>query len=223
MTSRSGYWIGAGLIVVGVVGAILWGVLSFAGMGDTVDDFARAPAPGMARVDLEARKYIVYVEGPGVGRDFTPPMEILIRDPAADGALPLAGYSGSLTYSMSGHSGSAVATVTPPRAGTYELRAATTADPSAGFEVALGESIGGRIVRTILGAFAIGGGLLAAGLALMITTGVRRKRRAAPPPPPSSPPPPPPVVVGIGPRRDRGAAGLKRASAAGPAQGRSAL
>jgi len=199
VTSRAGYWIGGALIVVGVAGAILWGVLSFAGMGDTVDDFERAPAPGMARVELEARKYIVYVEGPGVGRDFAPPMEILITGPGpgAGGVLPLAGYSGSLTYSMSGHSGSAVATVTPPRAGTYELRAATTADPSAGFEVALGESIGGRIVRTILGALGIGGGLLAAGLALMITTGVRRKRRAAaPPPPPSSPGPAPPSSSG---------------------------
>jgi len=192
MTSRAGYWIGGALIVVGVAGAILWGVLSFAGMGETVDDFERAPAPGTARVELEARKYIVYVEGPGVGRDFAPPMEILITGPGAGGVLPLAGYSGSLTYSMSGHSGSAVATVTPPRAGTYELRAATTADPSAGFEVALGESIGGRILRTILGAFAIGGGLLAAGIALIVTTGVRRKRRAAPPPPPSSPGPAPP-------------------------------
>lgn len=186
MTSRAGYWIGVGLIVVGVAGALLWGVLGFTRMGDTVDDFARAPAPGSARVELEARKYIVYVEGPGVGRDFSPPMEILIVDPGADGVLPLADYSGSLTYSMSGHSGSAVATVTPPRAGVYDVRAATTADPSGGFEVALGESIGGRIVSTILGALAIGGLGVAAGVALIVTTGVRRKRRRAAAPPPSS-------------------------------------
>jgi hypothetical protein len=127
-----------------------------------------------------------------VGRDFAPPVEILVVDPGGDGVLALDDYSGSLTYSVSGHSGSAVATVTPPRAGTYELRAATTADPAAGFEVAMGESIGGRIVGTILGAFAIGGGLLAAGIALIVTTAVRRRRRAAPPPPPFSPPPPPP-------------------------------
>jgi hypothetical protein len=191
MTSRAGYWIGAGLIVLGVAGAILWGVLSFAGMGDEVEDFVRAPAPGAARVELEERKYIVYVEGPGVGEDYSPPVDIVISDPAGDAALALADYSGSLSYSMNGHSGSAVATVTPPRAGVYSLRAATTAGPAAGLQVALGDSIAGRIVRTILGAFAIGGLGLVAGIGLIVATAVRRKRRRGadlppPPPPPSS-------------------------------------
>jgi len=185
MTSRSGYWIGGGLIVAGVGGAVLWAVLSFIAIGDTVDDFARAPAPGSARVELEARKYIVYLEGPGAGRDFVPPVEFQIIDPSGPELLPVAGYSSSLTYSMSGHSGRAQATVTPPRAGVYELRAATTADPSAGFAVAVGDSIGGRIVRTILGAFAIGGLLLAAGIGVIVRTAVRGKRGAPGSPPPS--------------------------------------
>ena len=183
MTSRAGYWIGGGLIVAGVAGAILWGVLSFVAMGDTVDDFVRAPAPGSARVQLEARKYVVYVEGPGVGQDYVPPVQFQIVDAAGDRALPVAGYGGSLTYSMSGHSGRAQGTVTPRRAGTYELRAVAAGDRSAGFAVALGESIAGRIVRTILGVFAIGGVLVAAGIALVVTTAVRRRRRAAAPPP----------------------------------------
>ena len=51
MTSRVGYWIGAGLIVAAAAGAILWGVLSFTAIEDTVDDFVRASAPlsGLAR------------------------------------------------------------------------------------------------------------------------------------------------------------------------------
>ena len=181
MTSRAGYWIGGGLIVAGVVGAILWGVLSFVGdrrHGRRLR--ARARPRARRASSCEARKYIVYLEGPGADRDFAPPVEFLVVDPAGDRALPVAEYSASLTYSMSGHSGRAAGTVTPTRAGVYELRAATTASPSAGFAVALGDSIGGRIVRTILGAFAIGGVLLAAGIALLVTTGVRRgKRRTA--------------------------------------------
>jgi len=183
VTSRAGYWIGGGLIAAAVIGATLWAVLSFMATAGTVDDFVRAPAPGMARAELEARKYIVYLEGPGVGRDFVPPVEFHVIDPSGPRVLPVAGYSASLTYSMGGHSGRAQGTVTPPRAGTYELRAATTADPSAGFAVALGDSIAGRIVRTILGAFAIGGVLLAAGIALVVTTRVRRARRRPPQPP----------------------------------------
>ena len=185
MTSRAGYWIGAALIVAGVAGAILWGVLSFTGIDDTVDDFVRAPAPGMARVELETRKYIVYVEGPGVGRDYEPPVEIVVVDPSGDRVVPLADYSASLTYSFGDHSGTAVATVRPPRAGVYSLRAATSAPPSAGLQVALGDSVAGRIVRTILGAFAIGGLGLMAGIGLIVTTAVRRRRggggAAAPP------------------------------------------
>jgi len=183
--SRAGYWIGGGLIVAAIAGAIGWGVLSFVAIGDTVEDFHRAPAPGAASVPLEARKYVVYVEGPGVGRDFVPPVEVHVVDRRAGRALALADYSASLTYSIGGHSGRAVATVTPPRAGSYELRAAATADPASGFEVALGDSIAGRIVRALLGAFAIGGVLLAAGIALAVTTGVRRRRTPAPPSPPS--------------------------------------
>ena len=189
MTSRAGYWIGAVLIVAAVIGAVLWGVLTFLSIGDRVDDFARAPAPGSARVHLEARKYIIYVEGPGVGEDFSPPVQFQVVGSNGDGALPIAGYGGSLTYSMGGHSGRAQATVTPPRAGTYVLRSASS-EPGGGYGVALGESIGGRIVRTILGAFAIGGLGVAAGIALIVTTGVRRRRRGSgPPSSPSSPPP----------------------------------
>ncbi len=182
MTSRAGYWIGGGLIVAGVVGAILWGLLSFNAIGDTVDGFVRAPAPGSARAQLEARKYIVYAEGPGVGRDYVPPVEFHIIDPTGPRVLPVAGYSASLTYSMRGHSGRAQGTVTPPHAGIYELRAASAADPAAGYAVALGDSIAGRIVRAILGAFAIGGLLLAAGIGLLVTTAVRSGRRSAAPP-----------------------------------------
>ena len=187
VTSRAGYWIGGGLIVTAIVGGILWGVLSFAAIGDVVEDFKRARAPGMASVQLEARKYVVYLEGPGVGRDFAPPVEFLLLDPAARQPLPVADYSGSLTYSVSGHSGRAEATVTPPRPGVYELRAGTTADPSAGFAVALGDSVAGRIVRMILGAFAIGGVGLAAGIGFILTTALRRRRRRGGAPPPSPP------------------------------------
>jgi hypothetical protein len=181
VTSRAGYWIGGFLIVAAVLGAVAWGVLSFLSIGDRVDGFARAPAPGSARVSLEAHKYIVYVEGPGVGEDFSPPVQFQVVDSDGDGVLPLADYGGSLTYSMSGHSGRAEATVTPSRAGTYVLRTATS-DPGAGYGVALGESIGGRIVRTILGAFGIGGLGIAAGVGLIVTTGLRRRRRGAGPP-----------------------------------------
>lgn len=175
MNSRAGYWIGGGLIVGAVVGAILWGVLSFVSIGNTLDDFARVQAPGSRAVALEARKYVVYFEGPGAGEDYTPPIEVTIRDARNEQPLGIADYGGSLTYSIGGHSGTAQATVTPARAGRYVVSAATTQEPSAGLEVALGESVGGKIVRAILGAFAIGGLLLVAGIILIVMTVARRR------------------------------------------------
>jgi len=136
----------------------------------------RVPAPGSQEVRLEQRKYIVYFEGPGAGEDYIPPIEVTVRDARNEQPLGLAGYNSSLTYSIGGHSGIAQATVTPPRAGRYVVSAATTQEPSAGLEVALGESIGGRIVRAILGAFAVGGLLLVAGIILIVMTAVKRRR-----------------------------------------------
>lgn len=187
MNSPAGYWIGGGLIVAAVAGAILWGVLSFVAIGDTLDDFLRVPAPGSQEVQLEPRKYIVYFEGPGAGEDYTPPIEVSVRDARNEQPVGLSGYGAELTYSIGGHSGTAQATVTPPRAGRYIVSAATTQEPSAGLEVALGESIGGKIVRAILGAFAIGGLLLVAGIILIVMTVAKRRRRPPPPPAPDAP------------------------------------
>ncbi len=187
MNSRAGYWVGGGLIAAAVVAGVLWVVLSFVGIAATLDDFVRVPAPGSQEVVLEARKYVVYFEGPGAGEDSIPPIEASIRDARNEQPLQLAGYGASLTYSIGGHSGVAQATVTPPRAGRYIVSAGTTLEPSAGLEVALGASIGGKIVRSILGAFAIGGLLLLAGIILIVMTVAKRRRRPPPPPAPDAP------------------------------------
>ena len=64
MRSRVGYLTGGGLIAVGVVGAVLWFVLSLVNLSNEVDDFQRVPVPGEGTVQLEARKYVIYYEGP---------------------------------------------------------------------------------------------------------------------------------------------------------------
>lgn len=177
MTSKSGYWIGGGLIVCAVIGAIAWGVLSFGSIISTVDDFQHVPIPGSENVRLEARKYVIYVEGPNAD-EFEPSVQIQITDDRSETPVSLQDYSGSLTYSFD-TSGSAIATVTPPRAGVYRVRTGG-AD---GYRLAIGESVGGRIVSAIVGAFAIGGVLGIAGIGLIVATGVRRSRRRRAPPP----------------------------------------
>ena len=174
MRSRAGYWIGGGLVVAGVLGAVLWFVSSLGGISNQVDAFQRVRVPGEASMQLEARTYVVYYEGL-TADEVVPPLEIEIADARTGTPLVIGSYGGSLTYSVSGHEGSAVGTVTPAHAGAYAIR--TDSDRRAsGASVALGRSLTWPILRGILGTFAIGGLLAGSGVILLIVTGVRRSR-----------------------------------------------
>ena len=172
-TSKTGIWLGALLIVAGVVGALAFGVLSFKAMDRQVDDFQRVPVPGQGTVRLDDRKYVVYLESPD-GDERLDTFEVFVLDPRTNQPLPIGGYSSKVTYSLGGHAGRARATVTPPAPGSYDVRVAAAGDPAS--VVALGPSIGGRIVRMVVGTLLIGGLLGGSGLALLITTSVRRSR-----------------------------------------------
>ena len=125
-------------------------------------------------MQFEARKYVVYYEGPSAN-EFVPPFDLEIVEAQTGKPLALAAYGGSLTYSINDHEGSAQATVTPAHAGAYVVR--TNSDlPKVGSSVALGPSIAGQLLRGILGTFAIGGLLVASGGTLFAITAVRRSR-----------------------------------------------
>jgi hypothetical protein len=176
MRSRAGYWIGGGLILLGVVGAILWFITSLANITDEVNGFQRGALTGETTMQLEAHKYVVYYEGPSADVS-VPPFEIEIAEARTGAPLALEPYGGSLTYSVGGHEGSAQATVTPARAGAYVVRTNSDVRPT-GANVALGRSIAGPLVRVLLGTFAIGGLLVASGGILIAVTAVRRSRSA---------------------------------------------
>jgi hypothetical protein len=177
--SRAGYWIGGALVAAGVAGAILWLVFSLLAIGDEVDGFQRASVPGDAIVELEAREYVVYYEGSLVG-GVVPPFGIELADAATGASVPVSPYKGSLTYSVSGRDGTAVATFTAPRAGTYAVR--TDGEPGpVGADVAIGRSLAWPLVRGILGAVAIGLVVVGAGVTLIVVTAIRRSRLNRPP------------------------------------------
>lgn len=173
MTSKAGYWLGAGLIAFAVVGAILWGVMGFMGITDTVDEFERVPIPGTRTVALPANKVVLYLEGPGVD-EFTQPVRVTVTEPGSETRVPVASYGGSLSYSFD-TTGAAIGTVTAPRAGRYVV--ATESDRARSYDLAIGESIAGKIVGAILGAFAVGAILALAGTGLIVATSIRRSRR----------------------------------------------
>jgi hypothetical protein len=180
VTSKAGYWIGGGLLVCAVAGAILWGVAAFSRIISTIDDFQHVAIPASEVVRLEARKYVIYIEGPGADQS-PPPVRIRVADDRTEQPVAVRDYGASVTYSFN-TSGSALATVTPPRAGAYRVRTEGV-DGSSGYRLAIGETIGGKIVSAVVGAFAVGAILGIAGIGLLIATGVRRSRRRRQPPP----------------------------------------
>jgi hypothetical protein len=101
----------------------------------------------------------------------------------ADGdQLEMRPYDGRSTYSVTGHSGWAVATVAL-EAGEHQL----VVDGSGSRWVAVGPSVAGRIARMVVWSIAIGVGVIGGGAALTIVGALRHSRarnpRAASPPP----------------------------------------
>lgn len=161
------FWIGGGVIVLGVVAAIAMFVLGFVAIANTVDDFERvSPDGGGASID-SAGEYVIYYEGRDSAAD------VIVTSPNGE-VIPLSFYTGGLNYGFNGRSGEALYTFDAPTSGVYRVE--TNGD------IAIGKSIAGDLVRTILLPFVIGGVTFLVGLIIIIVTAVRRsgsKKRAA--------------------------------------------
>jgi hypothetical protein len=190
----AGYWLAGALVITGVAGAIIWFVLGFIGLSDTIDDFQRVPADGGGIVTLDAdRDYVIYIEE---DNRFGSGVRVGLIDP--NGAeVDIDRYRTELTYDFGGRAGRAAFTFRSGESGDYNL----LADGPTDVELAVGSSVAGDLVLAITVPFVIGGVGLLLGLLLLIVTLVRRsgakKRRDAtlPPPygaPPPGPPPPAP-------------------------------
>ena len=182
MRSKAGYWLGGALMVLALVAGIGWAVTSITGELRAQRDYQRVGLPGTGTVELQARSYVVYVEGPGA--DVNPPqVNVIITDPADGTPLALRSYPGSLSYSGIA-TGSALALVSPSRAGRYDVQAFSD-EAIVGSMVAFGQGEGPRLGRIFLGI-----GILfvafSAGAVLTLATLIRRARahRPAQPPPP---------------------------------------
>ena len=161
------FWIGGGIMVLGIVGAIAFGILSFIGISNKVDDFARvSPGSDTVRIDSTG-EYVIYAED----GSFFASVEVISPDGEP---VPTSRYLTGLEYNFNGRSGQAVATFDADDTGRYTVFTDT--------DVAIGTSIAGDLLRTILIPFAIVGLAILIGLIVIIVTAVKRsgsKKRAA--------------------------------------------
>jgi hypothetical protein len=205
--SKVGYLVGAAVVAIGVAGAIVWGALGFTSFSHQVDGFQRVSANGQGEVTFdEPGGYVIYYEAPGADEGDVPAGQASLTPGGSGGSgepVTLETYDSSLSYANGDHAGQAVLTFQIDRPGTYVLESTSDGDG----ELAVGHSIAGKLVTTIVGALALGGLGLVVGAVILIVTAVRRRNArvrargsALPPPgavsgsstpPPTYPPPPP--------------------------------
>ena len=170
--SRTGYWVGGGVAVLGVVGAVLWFVLGLTSFSDEIKGFERVPADGEPRqVDLSRTgSYTAYYEpASGSVDESGPAVDAEVVGP--DGRnVALKPYVTKLTYDLGGHHGRAVFTFRADATGTYEVRSSSASEG----ELAIGRGVGRKLVGSIVGGFAIGLAGLGLGALVLIVTAVRR-------------------------------------------------
>src|SRR5579863_4165549 len=99
--SKAGYRVGALVIAVGVLGAVLWGILAVRVFTHDVDGFSRAPITGSRVLELTPGGYVLYYEGPGIP-ERVPRVAVFITPANGGTGLPVHPY-GTLD-SRGGHS-----------------------------------------------------------------------------------------------------------------------
>ena len=84
-------------------------------------------------------------------------------------------YGGDLSYSVTGHSGRAVSTIAIGP-GEYRL----VVEGSGSRSVAMGPSVGGRILRIVIGSLMIGVPLVGGGSVILVLGALRQSRGPEP-------------------------------------------
>ena len=174
--SRLWYWVAAGLLIAALA-CVSFAVAGFFSLSHQINAFQRVRVPGQADMSFASPGgYLIYLEGPGFNTaNRTGTVHVLLQ--GTDGLpVPISRLQGqSETYSLTGHSGVAVASFTIPRPGTYVLSAGLPTSP-APVDIAVGRGIGAGIGATVIlilvAVFALGPAAVVVGA----VTAVRRHR-----------------------------------------------
>lgn len=171
---KAGYWVGAVIVMIATLGAVVWGTLLFLGWRAHVEDFPRLTQPGAVVVSVEdTGTRFIYLEH---DRSTAVPAAPDISVTGPSGApVRLAAYRGELRYDVPGVAnkiGDAVLTFPANEAGPYEVT--LTADTQDTTTVAVGDDLfwgfGPQVVGVV--ALLLGGVLI--GTTMVTITATRR-------------------------------------------------
>ena len=173
-----GVWLGAGILILGVLAAGGWLFVEMPSVSDELDGFHRASREAPVEFTVDERvDWDVFLE-PSVASQSGFRFEIL----DARGDRVALGREHGFSYAWFGRSGRSIASVVL-EPGTYLMQVVEGTST-----VAVGASPGGRIFRAIGGAVLLGVCIGLTGMVIMVVSAVRDTRRRnenAEPPPPS--------------------------------------
>jgi hypothetical protein len=179
--SAGWYWLGAAIMVIGAIAAVVVLAVALIRAGTSAEDFARFPAPtpqgGVALDFSDGGDYVVFVETDGAEQDAPAADEFTVAVTGRDGEsidVDESVVDVFLDIDDSPTTGVGIARFDLPAAGRYTIDVQSPGD--AAFDLAVGPSQTGALVRG--GAIAGLVGLLSflAGLVMIIVTARRRGR-----------------------------------------------
>lgn len=141
-----------------------------------VNSFQRVPVPGSGVITLgHGGGYVVYYEAPGAASGHVPSFSVNITPASSSAAVgSLEPYTASVSYTFGSHEGHAILALQIARPGQFRLAAPGAPSVAGGSVLAVGPSIAGRIVITVV----TGVTLILAGVGGAITIAAIRQSRA---------------------------------------------
>ena len=187
----SGWWFAlAGLIpVAGIIVAVIIFAMGMVAYVDRIEDFERVEVPGSETITLREGDYSVYQEYAGAADDGSGTYgaaSVSISGPSGE-EVDLDPYDSRVTYSASDDEGIAMSSFRADTSGEYTV---STEGPTS-MTIAIGPGLGRGIVSTVVGALAVAGLSVLAGVVIAVVVGIRRSqnrsRMRGPMPPPGPP------------------------------------
>lgn len=170
-------WPTAALALVVLVGAVVWGLVTYDGLQDRLDALHRTAVPGQLTLEVEGPAGLtIFYEDPDAAADFVvrsnqastidvSPVDVSVTGPS--GPVTLARYERDLRFDVDGRVATALATFDAPEAGRYTLDVA--GDAPAGAMVAVGDVVDASLMANAAGAVVLFvASLLTASLAVAI-------------------------------------------------------
>ena len=171
--STAGYWVGALVAVLSIVGAVVWGVFTFLGWQAHLEDFPRLTPPGTVAVSVtDPQTYVIYLE-----HDRSTPVPdvptVTVTGPTG-AELPTAVQENDLRYDVpdaANRVGDAVLRFEANEPGAYLV---TVEAADEGTTVAVGDDLIGGWWLQVAGTVTLLLGGVLIGVVIVVVTAIRR-------------------------------------------------